>query len=1587
MPLCKLPSCKFSILVAIACAIYFGFSSGQALAAQDVAQPASLATPRIVERIDESRLVKLKGTVHPLANARNDRGAAPASLQLDRMHLILSRSANQETALRQFIGQLHTPGSASYHKWLTPDQFGKQFGPSDQDITTVETWLTGHGFNVTKVNPGKQTIEFSGNVAQMGSAFHTQIHKYEVNGETHYANAGDPQIPDALAPVIGGFVALNNFRTKSYAQLLGKASYDPKTDKAKPQWTRGPGSPAIDNAYVLAPQDYAVQYDLSPLYAAGTNGTGQSIAIVNDSNVNIDLVNEFRNLFNLPVNPPQVIIDGNDPGVDGINNPDGPNGNSVEAYLDVEWSGAVAPDATIDLVIAADTALESGLVLAAEHAVYSNIAPIISLSFGGCEMFQGSFNQFINNLWEQAAAQGITVLVSSGDAGSAGCDNDNSQYFAIDGQAVNGWASTPYNVAVGGTDFYYSSYNQGQTAIDSQLATYWNTAPNNTPAVSIKGVIPEQPWNNSQYGLDLFSYYTDSGNAATSIAGGSGGASSCSSGSGSGVNGGWGTCTGGYPKPSWQAGTGVPNDKVRDLPDLSLFAANGYNGSFYPICVADGDCQPVPSGGAVQISGVGGTSASTPAFAGVMALVDQKYGRQGQANFVLYPLAAQFPAAFHDVTNGTNSVPCATGSTDCISVTNPITVTDPNLGPATEGEIGTGTTPEYNATAGYDLASGLGTIDAATLVNDWNKVTFASTTTTLTPSETSFTHGTPITISGTVTLASGTPTGSVALITSSTEETQQGQGLTGLLNGSASVFALNGSGAFSGTNSTLPGGSYTIWGSYSGDGTNGMSTSTPVSITVSPEASGIDFNIFSPSGTYTSSSTPGNSVDYGTQLNLSAQVAPNSQLAAFESCTTTCPVFSEPTGTVTFQDNGTALNTALINADGDAEYNAPFSVGSHSVTASYAGDQSYKASTAAAISFTVVKDSPQIQLNASIVDSSNGAWVNGPSQPTVLTVQVENLAQVNTGRSSAVAPPTGTVTLSSSLSGFSGTATLSSAVDPSTNATEGVATFTVPAGSVSGNYNISVTYNGDGNYKSVSNSIPIAIETTKGDGGLTSAITATLSGSISPTTTVTITGSVTGQSGKAAPTGSVYVYSSGYYATGVNIVPGSGDTSTFTINLSSKALFQGTNSITLQYFGDTNYNPSAFVLTAPISNPLSDFSLVPQSTIIAVTAPGDSGTVPINIASVNGFTGPVAITATTNSAIGVNIPASVTLTAGGSQTVNLSLTSATALGSGTFNVLLTGVDSTGKYVHTLGLELVVGGSVAPTPSFALTSNPTSLPIVAGATTGNTSTITVTPSGGFTGAVSLACAVSGPSGATSPATCSIPSSVTISGTTAQTATLTVTTTSTTTTGAYTVTVTGTGNAGAISQTTTVTANVSSIPPSYALTNSGNITVSPGATTGNTSTITVTPAGGFTGAVTLTCTVTPVAASDPATCSFASPSVTISGTTAQTDVLTITTTAATTALNRPMKLFWPSVGGAALAMVFFFGIPARRRSWLSMLGLLAFFVSIAAIGCGGGGSGGGGGGGGNSGTTPGTYTVTVTGTAGSVAPMTSVTLTVN
>jgi hypothetical protein len=1544
-----------------------------ALQAQTQASP-SLVVNRLTQAIDNNVLVTLKGTVHPLANAMNDRGAVSASMPLDRIQVVLKRSAAQEAALKQLIEDQNRPGSASYHQWLTPTEFGQRFGPSDQDVATLEAWLQSQGFNIEKLNPGRQTLEVSGSAAQFQNAFHAQIHKYMVNGETHFANATNPQIPAALAPVFGGFASLNDFRLKPRAQIRGKAIYDPKTGTATPQWTMG--SASAEN-FVLSPADFATQYDLTPLYSGGTTGAGQTIAIINEANINVALVNQFRTTFNLPANPPQVIIDGNDPGVDGVNNPDGPNDASIEAYVDVEWAGAVAPNATVDLVIASDTALEQGLILAAEHAIYGNIAPVMSFSFGACEMDMGSENSFISNLWEQAAAQGITVLVASGDSGAAGCDLSSAEY-ANGGVAVSGFASTPYNVAVGGTDFYYSSWNQGASAISSQLASYWNTTPSNGSAtVSIKGYIPEQPWNDSQFGLNLLSTYTSLG--TTTIAGAGGGPSTCVTGTATGT-GAFSACTAGYAKPAWQTGTGVPNDKVRDIPDVSLFAADSVNESFYPVCAEDGDCQPAGSGGAIQISGGGGTSFASPAFAGIMALVNQKYGRQGQADSVLYPLAAQFPAVFHDVTNGNNSVPCSylpTASTNCIAATNPIT-----LNGVTEGQIGSGTTAEYGAGVGYDLASGLGSVDAAQLVNNWGNVKFTSSSVTLTPSSTSFTHGSAISISGTVTGSS--PTGAVALMTDSGEQGQQAQGIGQWLSGAQSAFPLKAGGSFTGSNiNTLPGGTYNLWGQYSGDGTNAASTSQKTQITVTPENSAIYM--------VPSLQTISGTVPYGTQLQLNAVVVPSSQLTAEENClagsTTSCPVYGSPTGVLTFSDNGKVFNTATLNAEGDAEYDSQdmmathsvTNVGSHSITVSYGGDNSYKQSTAAAVTFTVTKATPQLLVAVNPQTPAAG-------QATTLTVAVQS--------SGVGAAPSGTVTISGAPSGTPTSVMLAPGASPpggvsTTSNSVGLANIIIPGTAAAGNYNLTLTYSGDSNYNGASGSGGLTIAAKSALKPSTTTI-ATSASATSPTAPVIFTVTVAGN-GTIVPTGNVDVELSGYDIGTFPLTQVAG-TAKAAVSLqgNSVAFFQGANLIVATYLGDTNYASSS--ATASVANPLSDFTLTPATTLLDVPSSG-TATDMIQLASVNGFAGSVSLTCTASAGIVCGVsPASASLSGGGSTAVTLNIDATNVTTAGTYNALLTGVDASGKYVHTLGLQVIAPASTA-SPAFSITPVNSSV-TVNGPGNSATDGLTISPSGGFSGAVSFTCSITGGPGGANPPTCSA-SDVTLAKATSASSTLTVATSASTDTGSYMANITGTSAVGGLTATATVDVTVSTaVAAGFTLTaNPSSLSLAAGATSGNTTSITVTPSGGFSGTVNFTCAVTtaPAGANDSPSCS--APAANVTGSGAATATLTVATTATTTsASHNPLNKFFAASGGVVMAGLLLFGIPARRRKWRSIL-LILVFAGIAGfgIGCGSGGSGGGGGGGGGGTTVPGTtagaYVLTLTGTSGSMTETTTVNLTVN
>jgi len=567
---------------------------------------------RITSFINDEQRIALTGNRHPLAISRYDAGAVSPNFALEHMILTLLPDTAQEQTLTQFVEAQSDPESPYYHRWLTPEQYAERFGVSEADVAQVVIWLQSHGFAVEEVTAGRRSIIFSGIAAQVEESFHTQIHTYKVGQEVHHANAGDPEIPAAFAQVVGGIVSQHDFHSASLHGFVHKIS---------PEYSTG-------GAYYLAPADFATIYDLAPAYQQALSGSGQSVAIVARSNINLSDVLQFRSFFGLPANNPQIIINGTDPGISNA-------GEETEADLDVEWSGAIAKSAAIKFVVSKSTSATDGVDLSAQYIVNHNLAPVVSTSFGLCEQWLGSAgNTFFNSLWQQAAAEGITVLVSAGDNGAAGCDSSSSTEAGY-GLAVNGLCSTPYSTCVGGTEF-------NDTAHPS---LYWSSSNAGATQSSALSYIPEVAWNESGPTSGLWA--------------GSGGASAI------------------YAKPSWQAGTGVPADGRRDVPDVSLTAAahDGYlifqDGAFYV---------------------VGGTSAAAPAFAGVMALVVQNAAaRQGNANHVFYALAARQRSGgapvFHDIATGNNSVP---------------------------GQVG------FKAAAGYDQATGLGSVDASLLVEHWS---------------------------------------------------------------------------------------------------------------------------------------------------------------------------------------------------------------------------------------------------------------------------------------------------------------------------------------------------------------------------------------------------------------------------------------------------------------------------------------------------------------------------------------------------------------------------------------------------------------------------------------------------------------------------------------------------------------------------------------------------------------------------------------------------------------------------------------------------------------------------------------------------
>jgi trimeric autotransporter adhesin len=1182
-------------LVALASALLFSAIS-----------PAQQASPsaRIVNPIDENQLVSLKGNVNPQAIARNDRGPVSDSLPMGGLTLVLSRAPEQQAAFDAYVQGEYDPGSPNFHKWLTPAQIGQLYGPAQPDIAAISVWLTSKGFTVTNVGLDGMTISFRGTAGQVTSAFHTEIHNLSVNGKPHIANMSDPQIPEALAPVVFGIKGLHNFLPHPLHRMGSKVQFNPDAHGwVRQQTSSGAGftagamrkpAPAASAhstsspkpAFYIANYNEGVEEDVAPadfasIYnlpsgwpaSASANGTGQIITIIGTSDITAADVTNFKTAFGLPAGTAPVTAHGpdGDPGNCGLNPSDDAcgDGDLEENSLDVEWSGAVAPGAQVVLVTDAynnqqtptNDPVFDGAQWAIDNAVVSGSAVygsrIVSVSYGECELYSGtSSNVAYNNLWETAAGAGIAVFVATGDSGSPSCDDgydaDGNPYAAQYGLSVSGLASTPYNTAVGGTDFSWcnptiiqtgsqAGYPQGCATTDA--TKYWNTSNSTTTQASAKGYVPETPWNDTcenpinatflesiatflnANGVSVGTYstpeetcnfvyqdalqlYFDDGDPmlATYLdtVGGSGGVSSCivnnsdtdpdapvctsgatSTGSTFGnltlVNNGW-------PSPSWQSGSGVTGTSSltqRAIPDVSFFAGDGGLDSATLICVSnDGaGCTSISqtgigAGGAEE---VGGTSVATPEMAGVMALINQSAkGTQGLPNKQLYELASKQNSStcsaetgstssscyFNDVDQGTNAMACVAvantseggaeyaGDSEWEETDQYLGTISPNCSLINAGDT-VGTLSGASAAAGYDQASGLGSLNIANVMNAW--VSDAGThTATMTVTTT------PAAASGTITLASGV---SLVIAVSVT-------GGNGTATGTIAVGGngYNNSGTLDSSGKatiTIPPGSLTpgtdtLTVTYGGDATY-ASTSQTFTVDVAPAVASVTV----------SAPTTGNIVN---SVSVSVDVAG--------------PSTSAPTGTVTLSGGTYSSPAVALSSSGTASFTIPagdLPVGPDILTANYSGDSNYTSGTGTAT--ITISSSPT--LTPTITATASPSSID-TSQSLILNVTVSGTGGL----------PSGAITVTSTAAATG--STLASGITAQLSA--GAASITIPANNLNaGTDTLSVAYAGDSVY--VAGTGTASVTVTQSTYSLTAATASPSSVSPGATATSTITGS------------------------------------------------------------------------------------------------------------------------------------------------------------------------------------------------------------------------------------------------------------------------------------------------------------------------------------------------------------------------------------------------------------------------------------------------------------------------------------------------
>jgi hypothetical protein len=1157
---------------------------------------------RITQELASGAMETVPGTVPPLMRRATDLGAVNADMQLESMTLDIGLSAQQQVDINTLMTAQQDPKSPQYHQWLTQEEYGTRFGLTESDMSTVTGWLTSQGFTVKNVAPSRNAITFSGKAWQVESTFNTQLHKYQLGTETHFANATELSLPAGLATVVSNVRGLSNFRPKP--QSITKSS--------NPDFTS-----STTGTHILSPGDWATIYNVTPIYTAGYTGSGMHIGIAGQTYIPQSDIDAFRTAAGLGATQLNMVCISttNCTGTAGENFNDIP-----EADVDVEWAGGIAKNATVDFIYASGAdpnlgAIDALIYAITTYQVNGKVVPVLSMSYANCEPDIGTAaaNAY-EPYFEQASTQGQTIMNSAGDQGAAACDYNVT--VSTQGLAVNWPGSSPNVTAVGGTEF---SADGGSAA---KVTTYWNYSSTSDIISSALQYIPETAWN-------------DTGGA---FASGGGGVSTI------------------FAMPSWQwAPSNFAGTNMRFVPDVAFSASADHDG--YLTCTSGSCINGTFRSSSGYLTSYGGTSCGSPSFAGMVLLLAQKYGNLGNINPTLYGLAktpAIYATAFNDITTGNNLQPCSTG-TGC-----------------SNGHVG------YEATTGYDLITGLGSVNGGALYTAMASAGIEVTSTTVSALPSSVIIGGTTVLTATVSSTSATPAGTVTFSIGSTT-----LGTATLSSGTAtlSVAATTANGFSVGSDS--------ITAAYGGNTTfassNGSTSLTVANLTVS---------------TATVAASP-SSVALGGTTTLAVTVGP----------TTT----KTPTGSVTFSIGTTTLGTVVLSGGTATLSNVTvstadgFSVGSDTITASYSGNATFAAS-AGSTALTVTTDPTTITVSA----TPGSVMLGGATKLT---------ASVSSSTAGAI---TGTVTFTigattlGTASVSNGTATLTS-ITASTSNGFSVGSDTITA-SYSGNASFAASA-GSGTLIVATDPTSVTVSATPGSVTLDGATT--LTASVSSSTVGAITGTMT--------------FTIGSTTLGTASVSNGTGTLTSIAASAANGFSVGSDTITASYSGNATFAASAgsgtLTVTADpttitVTATPSSITLGGTATLSAVlnssTAGTIAGTVTFKVGNATIGTAPVLSGTATLINIGVTAADgfsvgsdSVTASYGGNSTF------AASTGSGTLAVAAASAVPTEITVSATPSSVTLGGATMLTASVSSST--------AGAITG---TVTFTMGGTTLGTASV-----------------------------------------------------------------------------------------------------------------------------------------------------------------------------------------------------------------------------------------------------------